>query len=91
MKRKQRTEPFNFELILDGRTIEVTARPYMAANEQPRFRVSYDDGPVHIFGYDEQENSVQVMDSASGVIHPKVESAISDVLMQHVASIKQAA
>ena len=91
MKRQQRMEPLNFELILDGKTIDVTANPYMAANEQPRFRVSYDGGPVHVFGYNEEQDRVTVMDSASSIIHPKVEDAISEVLMHQVASLRQAA
>ncbi|KIC90840.1 hypothetical protein [Flavihumibacter sp. ZG627] len=84
--RKQRTEALNFELVVDGTPIEIVAKPYIAANEQPRFRVSYDGSPVHIFGYEPEMGKVIVMDSASEEIHPKIEDAIGRMLLKTIAA-----
>lgn len=86
MKRQQKIPALNFELIVDGKPVEVIAKPYMAANEQPRFRVSYNGGPVHIFGYDENMDRVVVMDSASAIIKPSLEQAIGEALTHKLAA-----
>ncbi|KIC96307.1 hypothetical protein [Flavihumibacter solisilvae] len=86
MKRQQRIEALSFELNIEGKPLEVTAKPYMAANQQPRFRVSYNGSPVHIFGYNEDLKKVIVMDSASADIHPKIENAIGQALTHKLAA-----
>ncbi len=86
--RKQRTEALNFELMVDGQPMEIIAKPYTAANQLPRFRVSYDGSPVHIFGYDPSLDRVIVLDSASAHIEPYLENAIGSALLKTIDTRK---
>lgn len=81
MKKKVRFEELNFEVNVNGAPVEVLAKPYLAANDQKRFRVSYNGSPIHIFGLDENANKVRVLDSAAQEIPPQVERAIADTLL----------
>ena len=86
MKRKARIQPINFELNVDGKPLEVVAQPYIAANKKQRFRVSYNGSPIHIFGLDESDHTIEVLDSASETIPPKIVHAIADTLLQKIAA-----
>jgi hypothetical protein len=81
MKKKVRFDALNFEVNVDGRLVEVMAKPY-EVNNMKRFRVSYDGSPIHIFGVDRETNKMRVIDSAAQQIPETVERAISRELVQ---------
>ena len=87
MKRKKiRFETLNFEVNVDGAPVEVMAKPYVAANEKQRFRVSYNGSPIHIFGFDEAAHQIKVIDSAAQEIPPRIEQAIAKTLLYKIAA-----
>jgi hypothetical protein len=86
MKKRIRFDEISFELNVDGAPVEVMAKPYLAANEQKRFRVSYNGSPIHIFGLDEEAHKVRVLDSAAQEIPPQIEKAIANTLLNKIAA-----
>jgi hypothetical protein len=86
MKRRIRFEEISFEVNVEGKPIEVMAKPYLAANEQKRFRVSYNGSPIHIFGLDEKVNKLRLLDSAAQQIPPQIEHAIASTLLHKMAA-----
>ncbi len=86
MKKQTKFPAINFEINVDGTPVEVTAKPYLAANDQQRFRVSYNGSPVHIFGLDESSHEVKVLDSATAYIPHNIEAAISNTLLHKMAA-----
>lgn len=51
IKGKRTTE--NFEMILDGKTVPVTATCYLTYNKETRYRVSIDNGPIVTFSWND--------------------------------------
>lgn len=86
MRKQRKHTAMNFELVVNGEVLDVTAKQYDAAHEQPRFRVSFNDSPVHIFGLDPSMGKIVVLDSASQQIEPSVEHAIGQALTKAIAA-----
>ena len=40
MRKKNRQPAIEMDIVVDGNPLQVVAKPYLAANDQPRFRVS---------------------------------------------------
>lgn len=59
---KTRTEIF--EMAIDGRPVKVAATPFRMHTEELRYRVSINGSPVHIFAWDDQRNSLKIIDKA---------------------------
>ena len=83
---KTRTEIF--ELTVDGKPLVVRATPFQTLSTETRFRVSVNDSPVHIFGWDKDLNRLTAIDSsqASVSMNQKVDEAIGRQLYQRVAA-----
>ena len=83
---KTRTEIF--ELTIDGKPLVVKATPYQTHSTETRFRVSINDSPIHIFGWNKDLNRLTVIDSsgAAGNIPDKIDEAIGRQLYQRVAA-----
>lgn len=79
MKKNIKQQTIYFDIIVNGNPMSVIASPYLAVDKQ-RFRVSYNGGPVHIFGYNENIGEVVLMDSATSAITPDVKNAIAHEL-----------
>jgi len=86
MKRKERFEAINFNINVDGQPMEVIAKPYINGSEEKRFRVSVDGSPVHIFGVDEQQQKVEVIDTPSEPIPINIQRAIGEKLLHRIAA-----
>ncbi len=86
MRKQHKQKALNFELVVDGKALDVTAKPYSAAHAFPRFRVSYNGSPVHIFGLDPEVGKIVVLDSASAEITPRIEYAIGTALQTAIAA-----
>lgn len=83
---KTRTEIF--ELTVDGKPLVVRATPYQTLATETRFRVSVNDSPVHIFGWDKDLNRLTAIDSsqAANDINDKIDEAIGRQLYQRIAA-----
>lgn len=83
---KTRTEIF--EVTIDGKPLVVKATPYQTLSTETRFRVSINDSPVHIFGWDKDLNRLTAIESSSaaGNVPDKIEEAIGRQLYQRIAA-----
>ncbi|WP_315819114.1 hypothetical protein [Paraflavitalea speifideaquila] len=83
---KTRTEVF--ELTIDGNPLVVKATPYQTLSTETRFRVSINDSPVHIFGWDKGLNRLTAIDSSSaaGNMPDKIDEAVGRQLYQRIAA-----
>lgn len=83
---KTRTEIF--ELTIDGKPLVVRATPFQTLATETRFRVSVNDSPVHIFGWDKDLNRLTAIDSsqAAANMNDKIDEAIGRQLYQRVAA-----
>lgn len=86
MKKQNKQKALSFEVVVDGTPVEVVAKPFNAAHDLPRFRVSYNEGPVHIFGLDPSIGKIVALDSAAQDIQPSIETAIGRALERAIAA-----
>jgi hypothetical protein len=83
---KTRTEIF--ELTIDGKPLVVKATPYQTLSTETRFRVSINDSPVHIYGWDKDLNRLTAIDSSNAANHvpDKLDEQIGRELYHRVAA-----
>lgn len=83
---KTRTEIF--ELTVDGTPVIVKATPYQTPATETRFRVSVNDSPIYIFGWDKDINRLTAIDSSTvaSKIPSKIDEAIGRELYHRVAA-----
>ena len=83
---KTRTEVF--QLTIDGNPLVVKATPYQTHTTETRFRVSINNSPVHIFGWDKDLNRLTAIDhaNATGEMPRKIDEAIGRELYHLVAA-----
>jgi hypothetical protein len=74
-----KTKTILFELLIDGVPYEVRATPFQFNNDI-RFRVSYNGGPVFIFVYDQQMKQLVAIGDGTATIPDNLELAISQKL-----------
>jgi hypothetical protein len=86
MAKKIKQKALNFEVVVNGQPLEVVAKPYTAANELPRFRVSINGSPVQIFGLEPQLNKVVVLEKGAAEHTAQVEHVIGETLLQAIAA-----
>lgn len=86
MAKKIKQKVLNFEVVVNGQPLEVVAKPYTAANELPRFRVSINGSPVQIFGLEPQLNKVVVLEKGAAEHSAQVEHIIGQQLLQTIAA-----
>lgn len=84
--KKNRQKTFEFEISVNGSPVNLIATPYIAVDKQ-RFRVSYNGGPVHIFGVDDATRQVMYMDGAATAIAPEIKNAVADELQQYALQL----
>jgi hypothetical protein len=72
-----RTRTYYFETSAEGMTLQVQATPFTIATKETRYRVSCDDGPVHIFAWDENLNRFSAIKEDTDRLPEKFISAIS--------------
>jgi len=85
MAKKNRQPAIEMDIVVEGTPLQVIAKPYTAANDQPRFRVSYNGSPVHIFGEDRTQHKLVAIDSGSEPIPAIIEQAIGFALQKRTA------
>lgn len=89
--KKQRIATISFELPINGRSYLVEATPYKIPGGEIFYRISYNNGPVHVFGWDEGLDRYAETDSMADVIPPVIEIAIAGKLNQYASELQHAA
>lgn len=84
-------QQISFEVPVNGRLYAVNATPFKLASGETCYRVSYNNGPVHVFGWDEGLDRFAGTDNAADIIPPVVEMAIAQQLEQYVSQMQEAA
>jgi hypothetical protein len=74
-----KTKTFLFELLVDGVPYEVRATPFQF-NDDIRYRVSYNGGPVFVFVYSQELKHLVAIGDGTGTIPGSLERAISQKL-----------
>ena len=74
-----KTKTILFELLVDGVPYEVRATPFQF-NDDTRFRVSYNGGPMFIFVWDQQIKQLVAIGDGTAAIPDNLEVAISQKL-----------
>jgi hypothetical protein len=76
--RTEKVTTEKFDVVLEGKPVNVQASKYTTHNKEIRFRVSIDGSPVYIFAYDEELQKAVAVDkgAASAAISPKIEEVI---------------
>lgn len=89
--RKPKMQQISFDVAVNGRSYAVNATAFKLPSGETRYRVSYNNGPVHIFGWDEGLDRFAETDNTADVIAPIIEMAIAEKLEQHVSQLQDAA
>lgn len=90
-RKKNKTKTLSFEMSVNNRHYIVTATPYTIATGETRFRISYNDSPVHIFGWDENLDRMTEVEKVSDVLAPVIEMAIALQLENNYKQLQHAA
>jgi hypothetical protein len=88
--RKNRVKTMSFEIVTGNANYDVRATPFTIATGETRFRVSINDNPVTIFGWDNGLNRLARLDDASPMTG-NLEMAIADTLNKNVRAMQKAA
>lgn len=89
--KKKRVQPLSFDLPVNGKFYNISATPFTIASGDILYRVSYNGGPVHIFGWDEGLNRYAETDTLADVIPPIIEMGIADRLNEYASEMQHAA
>jgi hypothetical protein len=87
--RKPRT--VSFDISANNKMYIVKATPYTIATGETRFRVSYNNNPVHIFGWDDGLNRLADVEDVSDILPSVIEMAIAEKLQPYMKQAQRAA
>lgn len=88
MKTRRET----FEITAEGRPYNVNATSYLNGSEELRFRVSVNNSPICIFGWDQGLDRFAIIkDNRDPMVSPSVEMLIAQKLENVHAQIRAAA
>jgi hypothetical protein len=90
-RKKNKTKTLSFEMVINNRAYNVKATPYTIATGETRFRVSYNNSPVHIFGWDNGLERLAEVEDATDILVPVVEMAIARELENNFKELEVAA
>jgi hypothetical protein len=80
-----------FEILSGGNIYHVLATEYLNGQEELRYRVSVNESPVSVFGWNSDRNRFAIMhDPRNPNIPGEIEQAIADRL-KHISKMKEAA
>jgi hypothetical protein len=89
--RKPKMHSISFDVPVNGRSYAVNATAFRIPSGETFYRVSYNNGPIHVFGWDGGLDRFAEMDKAADIIPPIIEMAIADSLEQNVSQLQDAA
>jgi hypothetical protein len=75
--RVKKNKTLSFDISVNNRSYIVNATPYKIATGETRFRVSYNNGPVHIFGWDVNLFQMSEVEEVSDILAPVSRMAIA--------------
>lgn len=84
-RKKNLARTSTFEIVVEGSRVHVKATPYLLNNET-RFRVSYNDSPVHIFSYNPEIGSMRLIEENKAEMPAPIERAIIHTLTHQAAA-----
>ena len=80
-----------FEIVSQGNVYPVCATEYINGSGELRYRVSYNNNPVSVFGWNEDQNQFILMhDDRNPDMHSEIKNAIIRKL-ESIQQMKQAA
>jgi hypothetical protein len=91
MRTKKKNQTVAFEMSVNDRKYAVKATPYNIATGETRFRVSYNNSPVHIFGWDNGLERLAEVEEVSDILPPVIEMAIAENLGNSFRQAERAA
>lgn len=91
MRTKKKNKTVAFEMSVNDRNYHVRATPYNIATGETRFRVSYNNSPVHIFGWDNGLDRLAEVEEVSDLLPPVIEMAIAQKLAVSLREDQRAA
>jgi hypothetical protein len=89
--KKPRVPSISFELYVHGRPYDVTATPFTVASGDTMYRVSYNDNPIRVFGWDEGLDRYAETDVLSEVLPSVLEMEIAAKLNEYASRMEDAA
>src|SRR5258706_14687066 len=89
--KRQRAKNISFELAENNRLFSVSVTPFTVATGDTLYRVSYNNGPVHVFGWDEGLNRYAETEALAEVIPPVLEMRIAEKLNELASEMQRAA
>jgi hypothetical protein len=89
--KKPKIQSVSFEVPVNGRSYAVNATPFKIPSGEICYRISYNNGPVHVFGWDDGLDRFAEMDRAADIIPPVIEMAIAERLEQNASQLQDAA
>ena len=89
--KKKRVQVISFDILISNRNYMVNATPFNGATGEQFYRVGYNNGPVHIFGWDEGLERYAETDTLADVIPPIIEMAIAGKLNEYAHEMQHAA
>lgn len=89
--KKKRIPSISFEVPVNGRSYAIQATPFEVPGGDMLYRVSYNNGPVHVFGWDEGLNRYAETDDLADVIPPVIEIHIAEKIQDIAAQLQHAA
>jgi hypothetical protein len=77
-----------FDLMIDGKPVTVKATPYQLHTNETRYRVSINNSPVHIYGWNDSLQRMTVIDKgrAAEQVSPAMDEAIGRQLYSRLAA-----
>ena len=72
-----RAKTYFFDTTVYGKVIKVKATPYTIATKETHYRASYNNGPVHLFAWDENLNRIAAIEETLERLSPQIELAIA--------------
>ena len=91
MRTKKKNQTVAFDMSVNDRKYTVKATPYNIATGETRFRVSYNNSPVHIFGWDNGLDRLAEVEEVSDILPPVIEMAIAENLENSFRHAERAA
>ncbi|MES1226624.1 MAG: hypothetical protein ABUT20_64715 [Bacteroidota bacterium] len=89
--KKSRMQSISFDVPVNNRSYTIHATPFSIASGEVLYRISYNNGPVHIFGWDEGLNRYAEQDVLADIIPPIIEMAIAAKLNEYASQMQHAA
>jgi hypothetical protein len=90
MKTKKKAKTISFDILANGIVDKVRATPFGLTTGEIRYRVSVNEGPVHVFAWDEGLERWSIQEAGSTGSSNDIEMAIARMLQGNTVEMKVA-